>query len=95
MSAYLCCPTCICTNIAFLVSMDNHTVLHLGDTDWVLAEPVFKKEKLTEQSIDIAILPYWMLLGKYLKEKVESLLAPKEIIVAPKTDILVRKQRLQ
>ncbi len=67
-------------NIAFLVSMDNHTVLHLGDTDWVLAEPVFKKEKLTEQSIDIAILPYWMLLGKDSKEKVESPIAPKEII---------------
>ena len=67
-------------NLAFLVGMDNYTVLHIGDTDWDLAEPVFKKEKLIEESIDLAILPYWMLLGEDSKEWVESLLAPVQII---------------
>ena len=67
-------------NLAFLVGMDNYTILHIGDTDWELAESVFKKEKLTEESIDIAILPYWMLMGEDSKERVSNLLAPKQII---------------
>jgi L-ascorbate metabolism protein UlaG (beta-lactamase superfamily) len=67
-------------NIAYLVSMGNYSILHLGDTNWDVAESILKKKKISDISLDVAILPYWMLLNKNSIEQVNSLLAPKRII---------------
>ncbi len=67
-------------NIGYLVYIDNYSVLHLGDTNWDVAESVLRKKKLFNQSLDIAILPYWMLLDKSSIGKVHDLIAAKQII---------------
>jgi len=67
-------------NIAYLVYIDSYTVLHFGDTDWDVAESVLRKKKLFNQSLDIAILPYWMLLDESSTGKVKDLISAKQII---------------
>lgn len=67
-------------NIGYVIYINNYTMLHLGDTNWDVAESFLKKEKLLNKSLDIAILPYWMLLDKSSIGKVHELIAAKQII---------------
>ena len=67
-------------NIAYLISLNNYSVLHLGDTNWDVAASILEKKELFKLSIDVAILPYWMLLDKNSKERITNLIAPKQII---------------
>ena len=48
-------------NIAYLVKMMDYTVLHVGETYWGVSDSAFNKLDLKGQSLDVAILPYWML----------------------------------
>nr|WP_299486652.1 MBL fold metallo-hydrolase [uncultured Allomuricauda sp.] len=67
-------------NLAYLISIDNYSILHLGDSNWDVAKSVLENKKISDKSIDIAILPYWMLLDKSSTENVANLLVPKRII---------------
>lgn len=67
-------------NLAFVINVNGHKILHVGDSNWDVAAIALQNAKLTVASIDIAILPYWMLLDKDSKEKVNQLIRPKKII---------------
>jgi len=67
-------------NIAYLIYMNNYSILHLGDTNWDVAESNLNKMNLSDISIDVVILPYWMLLDKDSIEKISNIIAPKQII---------------
>ena len=64
-------------NLGFIAKMDDFKVMHLGDTEWELALPVF--ESRNYESVDVAIIPYWML---YKEESIKhlSILKAKKII---------------
>jgi len=67
-------------NIAYLIYMDDYSILHLGDTNWNVAESNLTKMNLSDASVDIAILPYWMLLDKDSIKKVINIIAPKHLL---------------
>lgn len=67
-------------NIAYLVEVNGFRILHVGDTHWGLTEEPFEKLAIKSNKLDIAILPYWMLLEDSSKEKMQKLIAPKHII---------------
>lgn len=69
-------------NLAFLIELDAYRILHLGDTDWDLAAGIFEKLKTTETEIDIAVLPYWMLLGDGARTSISDLIDPGQILVS-------------
>ncbi len=67
-------------NLGYLIDIDQYTLLHLGDTNWDVAEPVLREKNISDASLDIAILPYWMLLEERSVEKVRNLIAAKRIV---------------
>lgn len=69
-------------NVAYLIELDSFRILHVGDTDWELAAGIFEKLKTTETDIDIAVLPYWMLLGDAARSSISDLINPRQILVS-------------
>ncbi len=69
-------------NIAYLVNLGNYSVLHVGDTDWKLTHEPFKTLDIKNKNIDIAVLPYWLLLDDNDISQVNELIAPKHIIAS-------------
>lgn len=67
-------------NVGYVVNMNNAKILHVGDTDWLEEINLFDQLKLLEESIDIAILPYWMLIHENASELVKKHINPKHII---------------
>ncbi len=67
-------------NIGYIIYINNYTILHLGDTNWDVVESFLRKKSLPDKSLDIAILPYWMLLDKSSIGKIHDLIAAKQII---------------
>ena len=67
-------------NIAYVVTIDDYNILHVGDTDWDLTLEPFKTLDLKSRKLDIAVLPYWLLLEKGAVTKVNTLISPKHII---------------
>ena len=67
-------------NMAYLVTMDGFKMLHMGDTSWDLVDRPFKSLQLKSQEIDIAILPYWMLLSKEAEKLITELINPTKLI---------------
>ncbi len=69
-------------NIVFLMEMDSFRILHVGDTDWDLGTRALKLLNTSKTEIDIAVLPYWMMLGDASKEKLLTLVDPKMVLVS-------------
>lgn len=67
-------------NIAYVVTMDDYNILHVGDTDWALTLGPFKTLDIKNTKLDIAVLPYWLLLESDAVTKVNTLISPKHII---------------
>ena len=65
-------------NIGFLLEIAGKHILHVGDTEWY--EEVFAEHQLQEEQIDIAILPYWMLMTGEAKKLVDKWINPAQII---------------
>ncbi|MEM7370562.1 MAG: MBL fold metallo-hydrolase [Bacteroidota bacterium] len=65
-------------NIGFVISIQGARILHVGDTDWY--EEVFKVLELNKDQIDLAILPYWMLMGKKASALVKTWVNASHII---------------
>jgi L-ascorbate metabolism protein UlaG (beta-lactamase superfamily) len=67
-------------NIGFLVDLDGFRLLHLGDTDWEEAEPKLEAFAIAKRQIDVAIIPYWMLLKTGSAALVDRLINPKMLL---------------
>lgn len=81
-------------NIAYLVSMSNFSILHVGDTDLDLTREPMKTLDIKNKELDIAVLPYWLLLENNAVEKINNLMSPKHIIATHiPPDFSLREQR--
>ena len=69
-------------NFAYLVEINDFNVLHVGDTDWDLTREPMTTLGLKAKQIDIAVLPYWLLLENDALEQVENQIAPRHIIAS-------------
>ena len=67
-------------NTAYIVKIDEISVLHVGDSNWDVAEKHLKANHNLLKDLDVAILPYWMLLEGKSAELVDRLMAPRNII---------------
>lgn len=80
-------------NLAYLIHLQGYSILHLGDSNWDVATDALQSAKLPDQEIDIAILPYWMLLDRASKEKVGQLIRPKKLIATHVPPDLGQRER--
>ena len=67
-------------NLGHVLEINGKKILHVGDAEFSKSE--FSKVKITRENIDIAILPYWYLIGKNVKEKLTKWINPKHIIAS-------------
>ncbi|AXT60268.1 MBL fold metallo-hydrolase [Aquimarina sp. AD10] len=67
-------------NVGFIIEISNKKILHVGDTDWLQEINLFDQLKLSEEAIDIAILPYWMLLSDNATSLIKENINTKHII---------------
>ncbi|GAA4276198.1 hypothetical protein GCM10022259_09220 [Aquimarina mytili] len=81
-------------NVGYIVNISNKNILHVGDTNWLEEINLFDQLKLAEQSIYIAILPYWMLLDNQASELIKKYIEPKHI-VATHISPRIKKEDLQ
>ena len=65
-------------NIAYLMDLEGLSILHVGDTDWY--EEMFENLELPT-TVDIAILPVWMLLQDQSQTMVQGYLNPQYLVV--------------
>ena len=67
-------------NLGHILEIGGKKILHVGDAEFTTSE--FRKVALADEEIDIAILPYWYLIGENVKEKLTELINPKHIIAS-------------
>ncbi len=67
-------------NVGYVITIDNTKILHVGDTNWLEEIHLFDQLKLNEESIDIAILPYWMLIQENASELIKKHINPEHVI---------------
>ncbi|MDH7447146.1 MBL fold metallo-hydrolase [Aquimarina sp. 2201CG14-23] len=81
-------------NVGYLVDFGIKKVLHVGDTNWMEEINLFSQLDLVNEHIDIAVLPYWMLLDNNATMLIKKHINPKHIIathISPR----INKQELQ
>ncbi|SHI62233.1 L-ascorbate metabolism protein UlaG, beta-lactamase superfamily [Aquimarina spongiae] len=67
-------------NVGYIVELDHQKILHLGDTSWLEEIKLFNQLQLVQERIDIAILPYWMLLEEDASTLLKKHINPKYTI---------------
>ncbi len=67
-------------NIAYLVDLAGYSILHIGDTNWEQIPPAFKALGLPEKNVDVAVLPYWMLLSDDSARLINQWIAPRQLV---------------
>ncbi len=67
-------------NVGYIVTINNTKILHVGDTNWLEEINLFDQLKLSEESIDVAILPYWMLIQDNASALIKKHINPKQVI---------------
>lgn len=88
-------------NIAYWVNLNNFSLLHIGDTDWDKVSVAMAKLQNPDRKLDVAILPYWLLLDPESINNVEQHIRPKYLIAThippdfPQTEIDQLKIDLQ
>jgi L-ascorbate metabolism protein UlaG (beta-lactamase superfamily) len=65
-------------NLGHVIKLGGKKLLHVGDAEF--ETEIFAKFKLNEEGIDIAILPFWLLIGKDGPAIVREHIKPKHII---------------
>lgn len=65
-------------NLGHIVKLGGKKILHVGDAD--TSAEIFEKFNLDEEGIDIALLPYWFLLGEAGQTLIREHIKPKQII---------------
>ncbi|WP_299256714.1 MBL fold metallo-hydrolase [uncultured Aquimarina sp.] len=81
-------------NVGYIVNFGIRKILHVGDTNWMKEINLFNQLNLVNENIDIAILPYWMLLEDNATALIKKNINPKQIIathISPK----IKKQELE
>ncbi len=76
-------------NVGYIITIDNKNFLHVGDTNWNLKNNMFDQLALEKEKIDIAFLPYWMLLEKKVLRIIKKHLKKARIIathISPQID---------
>ncbi len=81
-------------NVGYIVNIANKNILHVGDTNWLEEIQLFDQLKLVSESIDIAILPYWMLMDTQASGLIEKYIQPKHV-VATHISPRIKKEELQ
>ncbi len=66
-------------NTAYVINVKGVSILHVGDTNWDVVEKHLIEHKELLRHLDVAILPYWMLLEEKSIELVERLINPRTI----------------
>ncbi|SDN09469.1 MBL fold metallo-hydrolase [Kriegella aquimaris] len=69
-------------NVAHLIHVNGYKILHIGDTEWDLSKVAFNKLNLVESNIDVAILPFWMLIDEKAKYNVKEYINPEVVIAS-------------
>lgn len=72
-------------NLSYLVDINGYKILHVGDAEWEVSKGALEKLNLLAISVDVAILPVWMLMEKSSIAKVSELINPG-IVVAGHID---------
>lgn len=67
-------------NMAYIVEIQEYSILHVGDTNWDTARSSFKNQNLVNEKFDAIVLPYWMLLDKSSKNEILESITAKRII---------------
>ena len=67
-------------NSAFVIEINGIKILHVGDTDWDIAEETMRLHQLSSQGVDIAVLPYWMLYSQKNIDRIKELISPVKVI---------------
>lgn len=67
-------------NVGHIVSIGGKNFLHVGDTSWNLENKMFKKLEINKENIDVAFLPYWMLLDKNAKNQLKKHFKTTQIV---------------
>lgn len=81
-------------NVGYIIHIKDKNILHVGDTDWMSEIKLFDHLHLVKENIDIAIIPYWMLLHENALSLVKKHIKPQNIIathISPK----IKEQELQ
>jgi len=65
-------------NMAHLISLRKKKILHVGDP--TNGEADFRRLHLEQEVIDVAILPYWLLIDKNGRSVIEQWIKPRKII---------------
>lgn len=65
-------------NVGYIIEFDGIKIFHSGDSNWF--EKAFRELNLKEQEIDLAILPFWMLLSEKNKTDLEKWIAPEQVL---------------
>lgn len=67
-------------NTAYIVTLNDNSILHVGDSNWEEAEQHLIEHEKSVKGVDLAVLPYWMLLGNTSKNLVERLISPGHLV---------------
>lgn len=65
-------------NLGHIIKLGGKKILHIGDADTSVEN--FEKLNLDEEQIDIALLPYWFLIGSEGQTVIREHIKPKQII---------------
>ncbi len=67
-------------NVGYIINISNKNILHVGDTNWLEEINLFSQLDIQKESVDVAILPYWMLLDQDATELIQKYINPKQVI---------------
>lgn len=65
-------------NLGFLIEIDGAKLLHLGDTQILHAE--MGRFGMNNEQIDVAFVPFWLLLGETGQRMIRETIAPRKIV---------------
>ncbi len=80
-------------NVGYIINLNGKKILHVGDTNWMEEINLFEQLYLVNETIDIAFLPYWMLLEETAQELIKKYINPK-YVVATHISPRIKKQEL-
>jgi len=86
-------------NVGYIITVGKKNFLHVGDTSWNLEHKMFDTLKMKDEKIDVAFLPYWMLLEKDAKKLIKQYFKNSQIIAThispriPKKDLEALKTK--
>ncbi|MBQ0732704.1 MBL fold metallo-hydrolase [Aquimarina celericrescens] len=81
-------------NVGYILNIDNKKILHVGDTDWLVELNLFPQLKLSDEAIDIAILPYWMLLHDNASVLIQKYINPEHVIATHISPRIIEQELL-